>query len=147
MVEPRQPVPFEEWIDPSGRGRFLHGTKAELTLGELIEAGRASNYGDRANAAFVYLTGTLDAATWAAELAIGDGRGRIYVVEPTGPVEDDPNLTNQKFSGNPTRSFRARDPLRVVGELTEWMGHSPEQLAAMRTSLARLAAQGIKAIE
>jgi hypothetical protein len=95
----------------------------------------------------VYLTATLDAATWGAELAVGDGAGRIYVVEPTGPIEDDPNLTDQKFPGNPTRSYRTRDPLRVTGELIGWHGHPPEQVEAMRAGLARLAAQGIKAIE
>lgn len=95
----------------------------------------------------MYLTATLDAATWGAELAVGDGPGRIYVVEPTGPMEDDPNLTDKKFPGNPTRSYRSRAPLRVTGELTGWTGHSPEQLQAMREGLARLAAQGIEAIE
>jgi hypothetical protein len=95
----------------------------------------------------VYLTGTLDAATWGAELALGEGRGRIYVVEPTGPIEDDPNLTDKKFPGNPTRSFRTRAPLRVTGELVDWVGHAPELVQAMKDGLARLAAQGIKAIE
>ena len=123
------------------------GTKAELKPGDLIEAGRSSNYGERKNAAFVYLTGTLDAATWGAELAIGDGPGRIYIVEPTGPIEDDPNLTDKKFPGNPTRSFRTRAPLRVTGEVNDWKGHAPEQLQAMKDGLAQLAAQGIEAIE
>lgn len=135
------------WTDSSGKPGYLHGTKADLKPGDLIEAGRSSNYGERKNAAFVYLTGTLDAATWGAELAIGDGPGHIYIVEPTGPIEDDPNLTDKKFPGNPTRSFRTRAPLRVVGELTGWKGHSPEQLQAMKDGIARLAAQGIEAIE
>lgn len=135
------------WTDISGKPGYLHGTKADLRPGDLIEAGRSSNYGERKNAAFVYLTGTLDAATWGAELAIGDGPGRIYIVEPTGPVEDDPNLTNKKFPGNPTRSFRTRAPLRVTGEITDWQGHAPEQLQAMKDGLARLAAQGVEAIE
>ena len=141
------PEPFTVWTDGRGMPGYLHGTKADLKAGALIEAGRASNYGERTNAVFVYLTATLDAATWGAELAMGDGRGRIYIVEPTGPIEDDPNLTDKKFPGNPTRSFRTRDPLRVIGELTEWKGHAPEQLKAMKEGLARLAAQGIKAIE
>lgn len=141
------PEPFKVWTDSSGTPGYLHGTKADLKPGDLIEAGRSSNYGERKNAAFVYLTGTLDAATWGAELAIGDGPGRIYIVEPTGPVEDDPNLTNKKFPGNPTRSFRTRAPLRVTGEITDWQGHAPEQLQAMKDGLARLAAQGIEAIE
>jgi rifampin ADP-ribosylating transferase len=88
----------------------------------------------------------LDAATWGAELAIGEGRGRIYVVEPTGPIEDDPNLTDKKFPGNPTRSYRTKAPLRVVDELKDWIGHTPEQLQAMREGLARIAAEGLKAI-
>ncbi len=141
------PEPFKPWTDAAGVPGYLHGTKADLKPGDLIEAGRASNYGERTVAAFVYLTGTLDAATWGAELALGEGRGRIYVVEPTGPIEDDPNLTDKKFPGNPTRSFRTRAPLRVTGELVDWVGHAPEQVQAMKDGLARLAAQGIKAIE
>lgn len=147
MATPPPPEPFKVWTNDRGEDGFLHGTKADLKPGDLIERGRSSNYGDRDAAAFVYLTATLDAATWGAELALGDGRGRIYVVEPTGPVEDDPNLTDQKFPGNPTRSYRTRHPLRVTGEITEWKGHSPDQLQAMRDGLARLAAEGIKAIE
>jgi len=127
--------------------RFFHGTKADLQPGDLIEAGRTSNFGTRKKAAYVYLTATLDAATWGAELAVGDGRGRIYVVEPTGPIEDDPNLTDKKFPGNPTKSYRTRHPLRVTGEIVDWQGHPPEQLRAMKESLARLAAQGVEAIE
>lgn len=141
------PEPFKEWTDSSGQPGYLHGTKADLKSGDLIEAGYSSNYGEGRKAAFVYLTGTLDAATWGAELAIGAGPGRIYIVEPTGPIEDDPNLTDKKFPGNPTRSFRTRAPLRVIGELTGWIGHTPEQLQAMRDGLARLVAQGIAAME
>jgi Rifampin ADP-ribosyl transferase len=141
------PEPFKVWADGLGAHRYLHGTKAQLESGALIEAGRASNYGERKEAAFVYLTGTLDAATWGAELAQGEGRGRIYIVEPTGPFEDDPNLTDKKFPGNPTRSFRSRHALRVVGELHDWTGHPPEQVQAMKDGLARLAAQGVRAIE
>jgi hypothetical protein len=148
MTAPRTtPKPFEVWTDSRGAEGYLHGTKADLATGDRIEAGRASNYGERKDAAFVYLTATLDAATWGAELAVGDGPGRIYIVEPTGPIEDDPNLTDKKFPGNPTRSYRTRAPLRVVGEITEWTGHAPEQIEAMREGLARLAAQGIEAIE
>ena len=143
----RTPKPFEVWTDSLGAPGYLHGTKADLRPGDLIEAGRSSNYGKRKNAAFVYLTATLDAATWGAELAIGDGRGRIYIVEPTGPIEDDPNLTDKKFPGNPTRSYRTRDPLRVIGEVTDWQGHAPEQLQAMKDAVARAAERGIEAIE
>ena len=126
---------------------FYHGTKADLKPGDLIEPGYQSNYGKRKNAAWVYLTATLDAATWGAELAQGEGRGRIYVVEPTGAFEDDPNLTDKKFPGNPTQSYRTRAPLRVTGEITEWQGHSAEQLKAMRDHLEELKRLGIEAIE
>jgi rifampin ADP-ribosylating transferase len=87
---------------------------------------------------YVYFTATLDAATWGAELAAGEGRGRIYVVEPMGDFEDDPNVTNKRFPGNPTQSFRSRDPLRVVGELVDWVGHSPEAQDAMRNAVQRI---------
>lgn len=126
---------------------FYHGTKASLAVGELIVPGYASNYGKRKPAAFVYLSATLDAATWGAELAAGKGRGRIYIVEATGPIEDDPNLTDRKFPGNPTRSYRTRHPLRVVGEVHEWQGHSPERLKEMHEHLERLRQQGVEAIE
>lgn len=95
--------------------RFYHGTRADLKPGDLIEAGCNSNYGRRKKGSWVYLTATLDAAIWGAELAAGDGRGRIYIVEPTGPIVDDPNLTDKRFPGNPTRSYRSREPLRVTG--------------------------------
>lgn len=140
------PEPFKIWISDRGEEGFLHGTKADLKVGDLIEPGRSSNYGSRYSAAFVYFTATLDAATWGAELAIGDGRGHIYIVEPTGSFEDDPNLTDKKFPGNPTRSYRTRAPLRVIGQISDWKGHTPEQLQAMKDGLARLAAQGVEAI-
>ncbi|MDG2530544.1 NAD(+)--rifampin ADP-ribosyltransferase [Caulobacter endophyticus] len=126
---------------------YYHGAKADLSAGDLIEAGRVSNYGSRKAAAFVYFAATLDAATWGAELAQGEGGGRIYVVEPTGPFEDDPNVTDKKFPGNPTRSYRTRDPLRIIGEVEDWTGHAPQQLAAMRQHLEALKQQGIEAIE
>jgi hypothetical protein len=126
---------------------YYHGTKAELRPGDLITPGYSSNYGSRREAKFVYLTATLDAAIWGAELAVGEGRGRIYLVEPTGPIEDDPNLTNKRFPGNPTMSYRTRDALRVVGEIEEWTEHAPERLAEMRAHLEKLKEQGIEAIE
>ena len=95
----------------------------------------------------VVLTGTLDAATWGAELAIGEGPGRIYIVEPTGPIENDPNLTDKKFPGNPTRSYRSRESLRVKCEVTAWRGHSPEQLKAMKDGLRRAKEQGVEPID
>jgi rifampin ADP-ribosylating transferase len=115
-------------------GMYLHGTKAELTVGDLLVSGRESNFEAGRVMNYVYFTATLDAAVWGAELAGGDGQGRIYVVEPTGEFEDDPNLTDKKFAGNPTQSFRTRDPLRIVGELVDWAGHSPEKLRAMRAA-------------
>jgi hypothetical protein len=130
----------------TGAQRLFHGTKADLKPGDLIEPGFSSNFGKREQANFVYLAGTLDAATWGAELAVGDGPGRIYVVEPTGPIEDDPNLTDKKYPGNPTRSYRTREPLRVTDELTEWQGHSPEVLKAMKDNLERLRQEGVEAI-
>lgn len=128
-------------------GPFYHGTKADLNVGDLIGRGFVSNYGSRRQANFVYLTATLEAATWGAELAIGEGQGRIYIVEPTGPVEDDPNLTNKRFPGNPTRSYRSREPLRIIGEVMEWTGHPPERLREMLDHLEKLKEQGIEAIE
>lgn len=130
-----------------GSPQYYHGTKANLKQGDLIEPGFNSNYGSRKKAAFIYLTATMDAAKWGAELALGEGRGRIYIVEPTGPIEDDPNLTDKKFPGNPTKSYRTRDPLRVTGEVVDWQGHPPEQLQAMKDNLERLKEQGIEAIE
>jgi rifampin ADP-ribosylating transferase len=132
------PRPFE--AHPSGA--YLHGTKADLSVGDLLRPGFGSNFEAGRTMHHVYFTATLDAATWGAELAAGEGRGRIYVVEPTGSFEDDPNVTDKRFPGNPTRSYRSREPVRVVGELTDWVGHPPEQLAAMRATLARMAQEG-----
>jgi hypothetical protein len=124
---------------------LYHGTRADLKAGDLIGPGYVSNYGKRKKANYVYFAGTLNAATWGAELAAGEGPGRIYLVEPTGPVEDDPNLTDKKFRGNPTKSFRSRNPLRVTGEITDWKGHSPEALQAMKENLKRLDELGVEA--
>jgi hypothetical protein len=126
---------------------FYHGTKANLKKGDLIEPGFHSNYGRRNKAKYVYLTATLDAAIWGAELSSGEGGGRIYIVEPTGPFEDDPNLTDKKFPGNPTKSFRTRSPLRIIGEVMDWQGHSPEKLKAMKDGIERAKQLGIEAIE
>lgn len=138
-----EPVPFE--VHPSGA--FLHGTKADLRVGELLTAGFRSNFVDGHVAGHVYFTATLDAAVWGAELAVGDGPGRIYLVEPTGTYEDDPNVTDRKFPGNPTRSYRTREPVRVVGELFDWTGHSAEKQAAMRDGLAGLQRAGAAEID
>jgi hypothetical protein len=126
---------------------FYHGTKANLVVGDLIEVGYSSNYGKRKKASWVYLSATLEAATWGAELAQGEGEGRIYIVEPSGSIEDDPNLTDKKFPGNPTKSYRTKSPLRVVGEVADWKGHTPEQLKAMKEGIQRATEMGIEAIE
>lgn len=134
--------PFE--AHPSGA--LLHGTKADLAVGDLLTPGRPMNYDGARLANHVYVTYTVDAAVWGAELATGDGPGRIYIVEALGHLEDDPNVTDKRLPGNPTRSFRTREPVRIVGELTDWIGHTPEQLTAMRESLADLARRGLDII-
>lgn len=126
---------------------YYHGTKANLGVGDHIAPGYASNYGERRPGSFVYLSATLDAAVWGAELAQGAGTGRIYIVQPTGPIEDDPNLTNKRFPGNPTQSYRSRSPLRILGEVTQWSGHSTAQLKEMHDHLESLRQRGIVAIE
>lgn len=126
---------------------YYHGTKADLQIGSLIEIGFNSNYGKRKKAKYIYLTATLDAAVWGAELALGDGRGRIYIVEPSGSIEDDPNLTDKKFPGNPTKSYRSVSALRIIGEVKDWQGHSPEQLKAMKDHVQKMKELGIEAIE
>jgi hypothetical protein len=127
--------------------KFYHGTKADLKQGDLIEPGFNSNYGTRKKAKYIYLSATLDAAIWGAELAVGEGCGRIYIVEPTGPIENDPNLTDKKFPGNPTKSYRSMHPFKVIDEVMDWQGHSNEQLTAMKDHLEQLKRQGIEAIE
>ncbi|MGW5421150.1 NAD(+)--rifampin ADP-ribosyltransferase [Streptomyces sp. NPDC003943] len=136
------PVPFQVYV----AGTYLHGTKADLAPGDLLTPGRSSNYEEGRTSRHVYVSETLDAAVWGAELAAGEGPGRVYVVEPTGELEDDPNVTDRKFPGNPTRSYRTREPVRVVSELTDWAGHSPEQIEAMRNGLDDLRRRGIATI-
>ena len=138
-----EPVPFEVY-EP---GVYLHGTKASLAVGEMLVPGRESNFEHGRVMNHVYFTATLDAAVWGAELAEGPGRGRIYIVEPSGEFEDDPNVTDKRFPGNPTQSFRSREPLRVVGELVDWVGHSREKLQAMQDGLRTLQQQGAAQIE
>ena len=134
--------PTKEWAE----NNYYHLLIA-VQQGDLIQPGFQSNYGKQKKASYVYLTATLDAAIWGAELALGEGRGRIYIVEPTGLIEDDPNLTDKKFPGNPTKSYRSASPLRVCGEVTNWQGHTPEQLQAMKAHLDQLKQLGIEAIE
>jgi rifampin ADP-ribosylating transferase len=129
-----EPVPFEVYKP----GVYLHGTKAELAVGDLLVSGRESNFEVGRVMNYVYFSATLDAAVWGAELASGEGPERIYIVEPTGEFEDDPNVTDKRFPGNPTLSFRSREPVRVVGELVDWVGHSPEKLEAMKAALDAL---------
>ncbi|OBK98280.1 rifampin ADP-ribosyl transferase [Mycobacterium sp. 1245499.0] len=136
------PLPFE--VHESNA--LLHGTKADLAVGDLLMPGRESNFEQGRIMNHVYVTRTLDAAVWGAELAQGDGPGRIYIVECDGELEDDPNVTDKKLAGNPTRSYRTREPVRIVGEITDWVGHSSEQLQAMRNRLADLQRKGLAVI-
>lgn len=137
-----EPQPFEVYQP----GVFLHGTKADLAVGDLLIPGRPMNFDSGRIANHVYVTETLDAAAWGAEFSVGEGRGRIYIVEPTGAIEDDPNVTDKRLPGNPTRSFRTREPVRVIGELTAWEGHAPERVQAMREGLAELQRRGAAVI-
>ena len=137
------PTPFE--VHESGA--FLHGTKADLSVGDLLVPGCRSNYSRGRLSNHIYVTRTLDAAVWGAELAIGDGPGRIYIVEPQGALEDDPNVTDMKFPGNPTCSYRTREPVKIVGMLTDWVGHAAEQVQAKRDSLAELERRGLAVID
>lgn len=137
-LDSKQPKPFAQ--------TFFHGTKADLKIGDLIQPGYNSNYGKRKNAKYIFLTATLDAAIWGAELALGEGRERIYLVEPTGPIENDPDLTDKKFPGNPTQSYRSTHPFKVVGEVSSWQGHPQEQVLAMKTQLEKLKEQGIDSL-
>lgn len=125
---------------------FYHGTKADLEVGDLIVPGFNSNFVER-QLNHIYFSATLDAATWGAELARGEGRGRIYIVQPTGEYEDDPNLTDRKFPGNVTASYRSREPLHITGEVEGWEPHPPERLKEMKDNLARLKAEGNATIE
>jgi rifampin ADP-ribosylating transferase len=126
-------------------GPFFHGTKAVLSPGDLLSPGYNSNFGTGRTANHVYLTATMDAAIWGAELAQGDQPGRIYEVEPTGTLENDPNLTDKRFPGNPTRSYRTKDPVRVVAEVLDWDGHPPEVLQHMLDHLDELKRLGVEA--
>lgn len=121
-------------------GPFFHGTKADLRAGDHLTAGFRSNYRPEVTMNHVYFTALVGGAGLAAELAAGDAEPRVYEVEPTGPYEDDPNVTDKKFPGNPTRSYRSAAPLRVVREVVDWPRLTPEALATWRARLAELAA-------
>jgi rifampin ADP-ribosylating transferase len=122
---------------PSDKGPFYHGTKADLQVGDLLTAGGSSNYKAELKMNHIYFTALVNGAGLAAALAKGDGRERVYIVEPTGRFENDPNVTDKKFPGNPTRSYRSRSPLKVVGEVTDWARQTPEELQKWREKLAR----------
>ena len=122
-------------------GPFYHGTKADLRPGDLLTAGFRSNYRPEVVMNHVYFTALRDGAGLAAELAAGEGEPRVYLVEPTGPFEDDPNVTDKKFPGNPTRSYRSRDPLRIVAEVTDWTRLPPEELQSWRDRIAAIRAE------
>ena len=129
------------------RGSFFHGTKANLEIGDFIITGKKKNYNDDRKSEYVYFAGTLDAAVWGAELAEGDGKEKIFVVEPTGDYENDPNLTDKKFPGNPTKSYRSKQPLKIVSEVVKWERHSPEMLNNMIANLKKLSENGVRAID
>jgi len=122
--------------NPSDSGPFYHGTKADLQIGDLLTPGGSSNYKPELKMNHIYFTALANGAGLAAALAKGDGRERVYIVEPTGGFENDPNVTNKKFPGNPTRSYRSQAPLRIVGEVTDWVRQTPEQVQAWRQKLA-----------
>lgn len=125
---------------PLDEGPFFHGTKADLRYGELLRPGFRSNYRPEVVMNHIYFTALRDGAGLAAELAAGDGEPRVYAVEPTGSFEDDPNVTDKKFPGNPTRSFRSSAPLKVIGEVTDWTRLTPEALQEWRERLAAIVA-------
>jgi rifampin ADP-ribosylating transferase len=149
--EPPSPATLDDHAHVTGP--FLHGTRAALAPGDLVVPGRPSHFRPDRPLAHVYFTTRLETAAWGAELAAAlapdadvRAQARVYEVEPTGPFEDDPNVTDKKFPGNPTRSYRCREPLRVVAEVSDWPQHSPEELDAMVAGLARLRAQGLDVV-
>ncbi len=123
---------------------YFHGTKADLKVGDFIKAGYHSNYDPHESAKYIFLTSSLDAAIWGAELSIGEGQERIYLVEPTGAIENDPDLTDKKFPGNPTKSYRSTYPFRIVGKVTHWQGHPAQQIKEMKEYLEALKEQGVR---
>ncbi len=127
-------------------GPFYHGTKADLQIGDLLTAGFPSNYKPEVIMNHIYFTALVNGAGLAAALAGGDGRERVYIVEPTGPFENDPNVTDKKFPGNPTRSYRSSTPVRIVGEVKDWVRLTPDELQAWRDKIANIAADSTKEI-
>lgn len=143
------PISFENCSQVEGP--FYHGTKAKLALGDLLSPGNPSHFERGRRLKHIYFAAMMEPAIWGAELAMSlsqlEGRGYIYIVEPTGPFEDDPNLTNKRFPGNPTKSYRTSEPLRIVGIVEEWQGHTPEALQNMVASLKDLQRRGLAIIE
>lgn len=132
---------MEEIKDVLDKGPFFHGTKVELNIGDLLEPQHLSNYQDK-KSNHIYFTATLEAAKWGAELAKGKAKEKIYIVEPLGDFENDPNLTDQRFPGNPTRSYRSKSPLKIIAELGLWERHSDEEINNMLASLKKLTEEG-----
>lgn len=132
--------------DVLDQGPFFHGTKATLKIGDLLEPQHLSNYQDK-KSNHIYFTATLDAAKWGAELASSSSKERIYIVEPLGEFENDPNLTDKRFPGNPTRSYRSKSPLKIIAELRAWERHTDEEIDHMVTSLKKLSEQGKAVME
>jgi hypothetical protein len=128
-------IPFDQ-DNSIDQGPFYHGTKADLKVGDLLTAGFNSNYKSEIVMNHIYFTALPNGAGLAAALALADGPERVFIVEPTGPFENDPNVTDKKFPGNPTRSYRSRDPLKIIGELNEWVRQTPEELQNWRKNLA-----------
>lgn len=149
MINDWIPISHENCKDLPGP--FYHGTKAHLSIGDLLTTGFKSHFEEGRILKHLYFSALMEPAIWGAELAISlsglEGRGHIYIVEPTGPFEDDPNLTNKRFPGNPTKSYRTRDPLRIVGVVEDWDGHPADVLQAMLNSLEDLKRQGLYVIE
>jgi len=141
----RDPAPTPRVVDDPGP--FFHGTRADLCPGDLLTPGWQSNYGSRRLANHIYVTASRDGAPLAAALASGEGPGRVYRVEPLGTIEDDPNVTDKRFPGNPTRSYRTTEPVRVVEEVLDWQPVAPELIQRMRASMAELAELGIEAMD
>jgi rifampin ADP-ribosylating transferase len=123
---------------PSDNGPFYHGTKADLQVGDLLTAGSMSNYKSELKMNHIYFTALVNGAGLAAAFAKGDGRERVYIIEPTGSFENDPNVTDKKFPGNPTRSYRSQAPLKIVGEVTDWVRQTPEDIQKWREKLANI---------
>jgi hypothetical protein len=128
-------------MDVLDKGPFFHGTKAELKIGDLLKPQYMSNYQNK-KSNYIYFTATLDAAKWGAELAANNSKERIYIVEPLGEFENDPNLTDKRFPGNPTRSYRSKYPLKIIAELGSWERHSDEEISSMLSALKKLSEEG-----